>query len=61
MASSQIWIGVATLALLLASAFADDVLVLTEENFDKEVGQDRGALVEFYAPWYCRNLSSVIY
>ncbi|KAK9152041.1 hypothetical protein Syun_010350 [Stephania yunnanensis] len=28
-----------------------DVLVLTEDNFEKEVGQDRGALVEFYAPW----------
>ncbi|CAI9765874.1 unnamed protein product [Fraxinus pennsylvanica] len=24
---------------------------LTEDNFEKEVGQDRGALVEFYAPW----------
>lgn len=41
-----------TLGLLLASsALADDVLVLTEQNFDKEVGHDRGALVEFYAPW----------
>ncbi|KAI6693899.1 hypothetical protein NL676_021609 [Syzygium grande] len=61
MTSSQIWIGAAAVALLLVSALADDVLVLTEENFDKEVGQDRAALVEFYAPWYCRNLSPVIY
>lgn len=38
--------------ILFASAFADDVVVLTEDNFEKEVGQDRGALVEFYAPWY---------
>ncbi|KAM0867055.1 hypothetical protein ACQ4PT_042241 [Festuca glaucescens] len=29
----------------------DDVVVLTESTFEKEVGQDRGALVEFYAPW----------
>lgn len=51
MAKSQIWF-VGTLALLLvASAFADDVVVLTQENFDKEVGQDRAALIEFYAPW----------
>lgn len=39
---------------LLASPLAadDNVVVLTESNFEKEVGQDRGALVEFYAPWY---------
>ncbi|GMP63829.1 hypothetical protein CsSME_00025361 [Camellia sinensis var. sinensis] len=57
---SQIcWVFV-TLALFLAlSAFADDVVVLTEENFEKEIGQDRGALVEFYAPWcgHCKKLA----
>ncbi|TYI55192.1 hypothetical protein E1A91_D11G124800v1 [Gossypium mustelinum] len=47
----QVWLALGILAFLLASAWADDVLVLTEENFEKEVGQDRGALVEFYAPW----------
>ena len=51
MEKSQIWLVFGTLSLLLASALADDVVVLTEENFDKEVGQDKGALVEFYAPW----------
>ena len=52
----QIWskgiaLGALAFALLFVSASADDVVVLTEDNFEKEVGQDRGALVEFYAPW----------
>nr|KJB41847.1 hypothetical protein B456_007G124200 [Gossypium raimondii] len=55
----QVWLALGILALLLASAWADDVLVLTEENFEKEVGQDRGAVVEFYAPWcgHCQKLA----
>lgn len=52
MSRSSICFPLLTLALIffVSSALAD-VVVLTEENFEKEVGQDRGALVEFYAPW----------
>lgn len=55
----QIWLALGTLTLFFVSALADDVVVLTEDNFEKEVGQDRGALVEFYAPWcgHCKKLA----
>ncbi|XP_044480977.1 protein disulfide-isomerase like 2-1-like [Mangifera indica] len=59
MEKNRIWLAFGTLTLLFLSVLAEDVVVLTEENFDKEVGQDRGALVEFYAPWcgHCKKLA----
>jgi thioredoxin-like negative regulator of GroEL len=42
----------AAAAAVVSPAAADEVVALTEADFEKEVGQDRGALVEFYAPWF---------
>ncbi|XLS90254.1 hypothetical protein HN51_066262, partial [Arachis hypogaea] len=52
-------LGVLVFALVLVFVYADDVFVLTEDKFEKEVGQDRGALVEFYARWCgrCKKLA----
>ena len=58
--SWRICLALGALALVFLSAVSvDDVVVLMEENFEKEVGQDRAALVEFYAPWcgHCKALA----
>ncbi|EHA8587577.1 putative protein disulfide isomerase-like 2-2 [Cocos nucifera] len=58
MARSRIRFSLRTLTLTLSPVFvvaavaaAGDVVVLTDDNFDEEVGQDRGAFVMFYTPW----------
>ncbi|KAF9619970.1 hypothetical protein IFM89_010586 [Coptis chinensis] len=58
---NQIWFFLIALGLLFVSSCLaeEDVVILTGDNFEKEVGQDRGALVEFYAPWcgHCKKLA----
>jgi protein disulfide-isomerase A6 len=49
----------AAAAVAVSPAAADDVVALTEADFEKEVGQDRAALVEFYAPWFVNSFPSL--
>jgi protein disulfide-isomerase A6 len=51
------------LLFLFVSSFANasNVIDLTPSNFDQIVGQDKFALVEFFAPWcgHCQNLAQL--
>lgn len=44
-------------ALVFAFVQADDVVVVTADNFDDFVKTNDYVLVEFYAPWVC-NLTN---
>eukprot|EP00252_Welwitschia_mirabilis_P004313 TRINITY_DN1462_c0_g1_i1.p1 TRINITY_DN1462_c0_g1~~TRINITY_DN1462_c0_g1_i1.p1 ORF type:complete len:362 (-),score=83.93 TRINITY_DN1462_c0_g1_i1:209-1294(-) len=46
-------------AAYFSAVRSDDVTALTPDTFENEVGKDRGALVEFYAPWcgHCKKLA----
>jgi hypothetical protein len=43
--------GFVLLAALVAAAFASDVVVLTDKNFDETIKNNEYVLVEFFAPW----------
>lgn len=47
------------LACSIAIAVAEDVVALNVQTFEQEVGQEKDALVEFYAPWcgHCKKLA----
>lgn len=48
-----------TLAFTVEIAEEDDVLILTDDNFDYAISNNEFILVEFYAPWcgHCKKLT----
>ena len=44
------------LAVCAAAVLADDVIVLTDADWEEGIKQHEVALVKFYAPWYVSTL-----
>jgi hypothetical protein len=48
-------LALAVLVALAAVVRADDVVILTADNFDTVISENSNVLVEFFAPWSVRG------